>query len=171
MKKILSTVLFITLALNSIFASSNIVVNDTRYDVRYITDKKRLPDEGYQTVLSESTSWKVFSENHPSWNVLFNEENQKPTLAYGFAIPVQGVTVTDRAMNFINTYLLGYNLPLADLSVYSVTTNAQKFDYVNLLQTYQGLQVIDSRLQVKMTKAGEVIFFKTDIFNDINISI
>jgi len=170
MKKTYLVLLFALFATSSIFGSNNIVVNDTRYDVRYVINNRRLPDERYQSVLRESAAWKSFSENHPSWNVLFNEENQKPTLAYGAAIPVQGASVSDRAMNFIHTYLQDYNLPLADISIYSITTNAEKFDYVNLLQTYKGLQVIDSRLQVKMTKAGEVIFFKTDIFNDIKIS-
>jgi Zn-dependent metalloprotease len=169
MKKVYSIVLCAIGIPCSIFAGNTIIVNDTRYDVRYITNNKRQQDEGYQAVLRESPAWKTFSQKHPSWNVLFNEENQKPTLAYGAAIPLEGRTVTEKALNFIHSGLSDFSLPLADISIYSVTTNAEKFDYVNLLQTYKGLQVIDSRVQVKMTKSGEVIFFKTDIFDGINI--
>ena len=169
--KIYSSILLFATATSSVFASSNFVANDTRYEVRYFTNTKRLPDDKYQTFLRESTSWKTFAANNPTWSVVFNEENQKPQMAYGGAIPVSGASVQDKAMNFINTYLLDYKIPLADISLYSTTTNAQKYDHANFLQTYQGLKVIDSRIKIKMTKAGEVVYFKTDVFSDITIGI
>ncbi|TAL61538.1 MAG: T9SS type A sorting domain-containing protein [Bacteroidetes bacterium] len=161
----------VTISCNSIFASSNIVVNDTRYDVRYITNSKQLPDERYQSYLRENTPWKEFAAKNPTWSVLFNEENGKPRIAYGAAIQATGVTVQDKAMNFINTYLLSYRIPMADISLYSITTHAEKYNYANFHQLYKGLKVLDSRLKIKMTKEGGVVYFKTDVFNDINISL
>ncbi|MBI4931522.1 MAG: T9SS type A sorting domain-containing protein [Bacteroidetes bacterium] len=169
--KFYSSILLFSIGISSAaFASSNFVANDTRYEVRYITDNKRVPDDSYQTLLRKSSAWKSFYDNNPSWSVLFNEENQKPVMAYGEPIPVSGATVQDKALNFINTQLLSFKLPLADLSLKSVTTNAEKFDYANFFQTYQGLKVLDSRVMIKMTKAGEVVYFKTDVFSGINIS-
>ncbi len=170
MKQILLTpFLFLFVLLNSLFASSNFTANDTRYDVRYITNNKRTPDNAYQGFLRESAAWKSFYANNAGWNVLFNEENQMPVIAYGSPVPVSGATVQDKALNFINTQLVPFKLPLADLSLRSITTNAEKFDYANFFQTYQGLKVLDSRVMVKMTKSGEVVYFKTDVFNNISI--
>lgn len=168
--KLYSSIMLFATTISSAFASSNFVANDTRYDVRYITNSKRTPDDKYQAFLRESTSWKTFVANNPTWSVVFNEENQKPQMAYGGGISVAGATVQDKAMNFINAYLLDYKIPIADISLYSTTTHATKYDYANFHQTYQGLKVLDSRLKIKMTKAGEVVYFKTDVFSDINIS-
>lgn len=171
LKNYIPMLLFACAINNVSFASSNIVANDTRYDVRYYTNNKRQPDSNYQSTLRESASWKKFSEINPSWKVLFNEESQKPVIAYGDKISVPGVTIQDRALNFINTYLLPFNIPLADLSLKSASALAEKYDHVNFFQTYKGLEVIDSRVKIKMTKAGEVISFKTDVFSDIKINI
>lgn len=165
-----TSLLLFVISSSSVLASSNFTANDTRYEVRYITESKRLPDDKYQSLLRESAAWKSFFATNPSWSVLFNEENQKPVMAYGEPIPVSGTTVQDKAMNFINTNLLTFKIPLPDLSLKSVTTHAEKFDYANFFQTYQGLKVLDSRMMIKMTKAGEVVYFKTDVFSDIHIS-
>lgn len=166
-----SVLLFSFAVCGSAFAASNIVANDTRYDVRYISNPKRPPDDGYQALLRQTTPWRNFVNAHTTWSVLFNEENQKPRIAYGAGIMVTGATVQERAMNFIHTYLLGYQVPLADISLYSITTHAEKYDHANFIQTYKGILVLDSRLKVKMTKAGEVVYFKTDVFSDVKVDI
>ena len=47
----------------------------------------------------------------------------------------------------------------------------EKYNSVSFFQKYNGLDVIDSRLYVKMTKDNRLITFGLDIFSDIELSI
>jgi hypothetical protein len=150
-------------------SEGGIISNANKNDVRYIKNTKRLPDLMYQQQLRERSSWKNFVASNGTWYVVFNEENAKPHRAFGKPINVFGMTPEAKAMNFINSKLTAFNIPITDL-VYSNTGTSESYQYVHYYQKYQGLKVLNSDMYVKLTQAGEVVTFGCDVFNDIAIS-
>ena len=94
----------------------------------------------------------------------FNEHNRKPHRAFG-----EGISVTNPS-NFIVNNLSVFNVPFGDLRLTSETENGKYKNYI-YTQSYQDLEVLDSRLYMKMNKNNEVVVFGLDVFSDINISI
>lgn len=138
-------------------------------EIRYVQQHAAY-DEPFQRELVQLTNWRVFAQNHPSWHVIFNEGNRKPHRAYGNAIPVGPGDLQAKSWQFIAQELEGFEVPAADL-VLQNTRHSAKFSFVDFIQTYQGLEIINSRLNLKFTKQGEVIMFGLDVFNDIQLDI
>lgn len=114
--------------------------------------------------LRNGISWKEFQSLNPNWYVYFNEYNRKPHRAFG-----EGISVTNPS-NFIENNLSVFNVPFADLILASETENEKYKNYI-YTQSYHDLEVLDSRLYIKMNKNNEVVVFGLDVFSDINISI
>ena len=114
--------------------------------------------------LRNGISWKEFQSLNPNWYVYFNEYNRKPHRAFG-----EGISVTNPS-NFIENNLSVFNVPFADLILASETENEKYKNYI-YTQSYHDLEVLDSRLYMKMNKNNEVVVFGLDVFSDINISI
>jgi hypothetical protein len=49
-------------------------------------------------------------------------------------------------------------------------SNTSKYHYVDFYQSYQGLEVLNSRVTVRMTPDYKVVLFGADVYNDIAIS-
>lgn len=155
----------------SVFASGGgIAFNSDKSEVRYIRNTKRLPDAAYQAELRERPNWQNFLQQNGTWYVIFNEENARPHRAFGSPVQSFGANPHARALNFINTKLNEFNLPMSELQFTSVSSSAY-YDYVNFSQVYQGLPVLNSRLVVKMTHSGSVVMFGADVFSDISIPV
>lgn len=168
-RNLLAVVLLLCSGFGIMASEGGVISNANKNDVRFIKNNKRLPDVAYQQELRERDSWKNFMNANGTWYVVFNEENAKPHRAFGHPIPVFGMDAEAKALNFINTKLSGFSIPVSDLSLRS-NVNSQKFQYVHFFQKYNGLTVLGSDLYVKMTPDGKVISFGCDVFNDISIS-
>lgn len=138
-------------------------------EIRYVQNQAAY-DEPFQRELAQLTAWRFFAQRHPSWHVLFNEGNRKPHRAYGNAIPVGAGDLVAKSWQFIANELEGFQVPAADLVLLN-TRQSAKYQYVDFIQTYQGLEIINSRLNLKFTKQGEVVLFGLDVFNDIQLDI
>lgn len=153
----------------SILASEGgVISNANRNDVRYIKNTKRLPDVAYQQELRERDAWKNFMSANGTWYVIFNEENARPHRAFGKPVNVFGMDPQSRAMNFINSKLTGFNIPMSELQLRG-TSSSQSFQYVHFDQVHSGYKVLNSDLYVKMTQGGSVISFGCDVYTDISI--
>lgn len=148
-------------------SEGGVISNANRNDVRYIKNTKRLPDVAYQQELRERDAWKNFMSANGTWYVMFNEENAKPHRAFGKPINVFGMDPQTRAMNFINSKLGAFNIPVSQLTLRGSSVS-QNFQYVHFEQTHSGYKVLNSDVYVKMTPSGSVIAFGCDVFNDIN---
>src|SRR5205085_12215050 len=71
-------------------------------------------------------------------------------------------------MNFINTYLTDWKVPVGDLKFQTVSSS-NKYHNVIFYQTYNGIEVLDSRIYIKMTKDFRVNTWGIDFYK-INIS-
>lgn len=140
---------------------------DFEAEIRYQAQNRTF-DEPWQHHLRRSTHWNRFSSQHPSWHVVFNEGNSKPHRAYGNAIPTLGVDLEARSWDFIASKLAGFGIPTHELELIGVHHSA-KYGHVNFRQRHRGLNIINSRLQLKFTPAGEVVMFGLDVFDQVNV--
>jgi hypothetical protein len=164
-KNYLSTILmFASAAL--VAAEGGVISNADKNNIRYIKNIKRLPDVPYQKELRERDSWKNFLTANGTWYVTFNEENAKPHRAFGTPIPIFGMDAQSQAMNFINSKLTAFNIPVSELS-YASGGTSPSFNYVHYRQIHGGLKVLNSDVFVKLTPDGSVITFGCDVFNNI----
>lgn len=169
-----NTRLLFTLALCAIvsgaYAGGNLIFNHKSGNVTFIKDRQRTPDIQYQHQLRHAATWQNFMQAHGTWYVQFNEENALPHRAFGKPIPTTGGSFEARAMNFINSELSDYNIPATSLRLRTINENSKHVNAI-FLQEYQGLEVLWSRMYVKMTHTGEVILFGADVYDDIDMSI
>lgn len=138
-------------------------------EIRYVQQKQAF-DVSWQQHLKATTYWASFSQRHPSWHVLFNEENGKPNRAFGDPIRVSGPDLVAKSYQFMAEELSGFNIPVGQLELVR-THESPKYRFVNFHQLYQGLEIINSRLTIKFTKNDEVVLFGLDVFNDIQLNI
>ncbi len=137
---------------------------------RFITDNKRLPNEQLQKELRAKSAWQTFKQKNGDWWVQFNETNGKPHRSFGTPIALN-VTSSPQAsaLYFINNYLQDYVSNSSNLEFISAPIS-KKYIYTNFKQNYNGLEVLWSRLTVKMTLDNKVVMFGTDVYDDIAIS-
>ena len=160
MKKILF-VIFATIFCVPVFSGDHF--HKDEYEVRYIKQAIHLNTD-VQYHLRNGFAWKEFQSLNPNWYVYFNENNRKPHRAFG-----EGISIINPS-DFIVNNLSVFNVPFGDLRLTSETENEKYKNYI-YTQSYQDLEVLDSRLYLKMNKNNEVVVFGLDVFSDINISI
>ncbi|MBL0342480.1 MAG: hypothetical protein IPP71_17200 [Bacteroidetes bacterium] len=158
-----------TAMIHGSFASGHVKHNDDKLNKTFIENPKQLPDYAYQNLLRQKPFWQKFLNQNGSWNVIFNESSAMPHRAFGKPISVGGSDAKSTAMNFMSSQLRDFSIPNADL-VFSSTATGSKFFYVNFTQNYKGLEVLYSKVQIKMTHDFKVMQFGLDCYNNININ-
>ncbi|MEP7264624.1 MAG: M36 family metallopeptidase, partial [Bacteroidota bacterium] len=139
------------------------------YAVTFI-DRTQLLDKQYQQELINGNNWQSFLKNHNDWFAVFNENNGFPHRAFGTPVIISGVSdPASAATVFINSNLHTFINESVHLEQTGITTSP-KYIQVNYKQTWQGLEVLFSRLTVKMTHDYKVVLFGADVQNDININ-
>ncbi len=155
---------------SAVIAQDNMYSTEMKLEKTHITNNKRLPDEQFQRELRHSAPWQYFLQNNGTWYVTFNEENQKPHRAYGEPIPVYGGTPQQKVENFIADKLQDFRIPTQDLVLTGIG-ETEKHIFVNYKQTYQGLEVLDSRFTARLTHDSKLILWGADVYNDIDVAI
>ena len=139
------------------------------YEVRYIKEQLTT-DLALQQTLRNQNAWQNFLTQHPHWFVNFNEYNLKPHRAYGEPIELLiGNSIEDKALQFIQNELSSFNIPISDLYLLDVREN-EKYKYLDFKQKYNGLEVHDSRLYIKITQGDELVVFGLDVFFNNTVS-
>jgi hypothetical protein len=151
-------VIFATIFCNPIFSGDHI--DKDEFEVRYIKQAIHLNSD-VQYHLRNEIVWKEFQSVNPNWFVYFNENNRKPHRAFG-----EGISITSPS-DFIVNNLSVFDVPFGDLQLTSETENKKYKNYI-YTQYYKDLEVLDSRLYLKMNKNNEVVIFGLDVFSDIN---
>lgn len=163
-----SILILLTLFSLSVFATNHVHGVKDENEVRLITTNKRTPDVQYQDYLRHQPNWQNFIAEHGAWYVHFNETNAKPHKAFGKPIIVPGSDAVDKATYFMNEMLDGFNIPIEQLEFASTSRNIHA-QHVFFKQTYQGRDVLNSRLSVRLTATGEVVGFSADVFSNVSI--
>lgn len=141
-----------------------------REAVTFIKDRQRLPDEAWQSELRHRSAWRQFLAEHGTWYVHFNEENGKPHRAFGRPIATSGANPQERAQQFIQQELDAFGIPVGELELKSVAPTS-KHTYIHFGQRHQGLDVLFSRMMVKLNADGRVIGFGADVYDAIDVDV
>lgn len=145
--------------------------HDTPYNRTFVKNNKEQLNYVKQQQLRNSMPWKLFVQRHADWSVIFDERSGMPHRAYGNGIKITSVgDAASKAMSFIQTEMTSFNISTDNLVLRSAH-DSKKYQYVDYYQTYLGLEVLNSRVTVRMTKDDRVILYGADVFNDIAISI
>lgn len=164
MKKVLMLMISLIITISS-FATKHTC--DDKNEVRYISGKRELNTQ-YQEYLRNQSLWQDYLSTNGDWYVIFNENNQLPHRAFGNPILLNnGISTTDKVLNFLttNNFILPNDLRLSDQN------RNEKHINLSLIQYYNNLHVINSRLYAKLSLNKELLVFGLDIHNNINISI
>ena len=161
---ILSFIIFFS---NPISATKH--THDDPNEIRYVKEEIRLNDK-LQSSLRSQNAWQNFLIENPNWFTYFNEYNYKPHRAFGSPIKLNSSGSTkDKIDFFISNSLSEFNLP-ENLFLDNKNSNS-KFKHFNYSQRFNNLDVIDSRLYIKLSLNDEIISFGLDVYSDINISV
>ncbi|MGB3074314.1 MAG: T9SS type A sorting domain-containing protein, partial [Chitinophagales bacterium] len=94
-----------------------------------------------------------------------------PHRAYGSGITLSGSgDAASKAFQFIKTEMASFNINTDQLKLRS-SHASPKYNYVDYYQTYQGIEVLNSRVTVRSTKDDRVVLIGADVFNDIQLNI
>lgn len=170
MKRILllfATVCMITHA----YSHSHILHSDASHQVRFMDDSKRLPDHRFQEQLRNTIPWQQFLSQHGDWWVQFNETNARPHRAMGTPIATNiqtGPAAT--ALHFLNTNAAAW-LPSGIQLEFVSATETQKYVQPNFIQRHNGLEVLWSRVTVKLTAdLKQAVMFGIDAYDNIQVN-
>jgi len=151
------------------FAGGNVKHHDDPLRKTFITNTKSQLDYALQQTLRAQPNWKNFLQQNGHWNVLFNEQSGMPHRAFGKPVSVPGSDAKSTALNFISNQLGEFRVPMSDMQFNAVATNS-KYHYVSFNQFYQGLEILFSKVQVRMTHDYSVNEFTLDCYNNIALS-
>jgi len=143
--------------------------NSDPYEVRFI-DRPIVDDLTQQAFLRSSETWQAFRSENGIWNVKFNEASAMPHRAFGQPIQMNAQNEQEAAELFMAEHLNEFGVNDLDLNFDSNISNG-KHSWVNFKQFHQGLEVLWSRMVVKVTPEMKVIMFGADVFTDIELSV
>lgn len=135
----------------------------------YITKAEVKYHAATQQRLQQSVEWRSFVQRHPGWMVHFNEHNQLPHRAYGSPIAVAGNTLAEKAARFLQQEYPKAFLQLNGFKKLNEVISS-KYQYLNYVQLYNGLEILNSRLTFKFTLSGDLVMFGCDIIKELNVS-
>jgi len=168
--KLLKLLLIILLMSIGNLSATDIHGGKDRFEKRYILDAKKMPDLKTQKRLRQSEAWKSFQRSFGNWYVSFDERSGMPHRASGKPIAVNGSNPTLAALSFIQNQLSGFSIPIHDLQ-FQTENFSGKYYNVFYKQKYQGLDVLNSHVFVKMTPELKVSTFALDVFNISGLSV
>lgn len=167
--KSLNILFAVILLTGDVFASGHPVHYNDALLKTFIVNPKQLSDNEVQNQMASQSFWQNFVAQNQTWKGMFNENSGMPHRAFGKPIAVPGFDAKSSAENFMTNQLAEFRIPSGDLQFRSVSTN-QKYHYVNYVQHYQGLEVLFSNVQVRMTHGYLVNQFALDCYPAISIS-
>jgi hypothetical protein len=131
-------------------------------EVRLPISAARMPDRPWQQNLAEAPVWRAFIQEHPGWQVEFNEGTGLPHRAYGPPITVPGASPEQRADDFLRSLAGRFGIPWNELQR-SALRATSKGVFVHYEQMRQGIPVIAGHAMVKLDAQQRVIAFALDV--------
>jgi hypothetical protein len=118
---------------------------------------------------NNAPQWQSFVQQYPQWGAHFKANNNMPHRAMGNAITLPGTNAQQVSNYLLNTTLAAYNIPTGELVL---TSNKRDNKYINInyKQVHNGMEVLFSRVTVRLTHQHKVVMFGADAYNDIQFT-
>ncbi|MBI3193554.1 MAG: choice-of-anchor D domain-containing protein [Ignavibacteriae bacterium] len=132
-------------------------------------------DNRKQIEFSSSNEWMNFTKRHGAWSVQWNEVTGTPHRAFGDAIQIPGYRLISKeniqqaARDFLSSQQEVLKINPSELQFVRATPVNGRW-YVSYRQTYHGLEVLFSEIELRIFSNGNVMAFGVDYFNNINVS-
>ncbi len=129
-----------------------------------------------QRMLSRSSDWVNFTIANGQWSVTWNEATGTPHRAYGNAIRIPGYShlssanVQNAALSFLNANSSLLKTELADLKFVRATQIHNRW-YVSYMQTYKGIPVLLSEVELRLYENANIMAFGSDWYSDISVPV
>ncbi|MEM8558665.1 MAG: T9SS type A sorting domain-containing protein [Bacteroidota bacterium] len=133
------------------------------------------PSMARQQALSAGPSWQAFRAEHGAWSALWNESTGTPHRAFGPSAGIPGVgrlsadNVAAAGEVFIRTHPELFGAPVEELRRVGAVEADRRF-YVSYLQTYEGLDVLLSEVELRIFENGRVMAFGATTYPDIEVN-
>jgi hypothetical protein len=137
---------------------------------RYIKDSRILPDLSKQSQIRAGNAWKTFRQKHKNWYVSFDERSGMPHRATGTPISTGASNAMDASGQFISEHLSLFLAEIPDLKLQTQNFSG-KYHNVFYIQQYRGLDILNSRVFVKLTPDFKVSTFGFDVFDIRELSV
>lgn len=170
MKKIICAILLMAFAGSQVNGHGHVAGYTDPLKKTFIENPKQLPDLTYQNSLRSAGYWQEFVAGNGHWNVIFDESSGMPQRAFGKPVSVGGSDIRSTALNFLNSNLSGFMIPMSTLEFRSEVSGG-KYHYANWKQQYQGLEVLYTNVQVKMTHDYRVMQFALECHRNISVDV
>jgi hypothetical protein len=115
---------------------------------------------------NKQSAWKNFEAKHANWGCKFNPYTGMPHRAVGPGINIGNGNPAQLALQFLQTELAAYNIPVNELALIS-NKNDGKYTNVNYKQVHNGHEVCFSRINVRLTQDNKIIMAGVDVYNNI----
>ncbi len=161
--------LTLTLFAISIVSFGSAQDHNSQEEISFISGEQ-LPDRNNQKVLKEQSAWQEFERRYGAWYVEFDELSGQPHRAFGKPILINNNgDIAANAKYFIEHQLSGFSTSSLDIRLDNARTS--KYHYVDFVQYYNDLEVLNSRITLRITLDNRVAMFGLDIFNDIDLPL
>ena len=130
----------------------------------------------YTTSSQKETAWSAFSEKHGDWTFAMDAIKNKPFRAFGKPIQINSFATINQdnaekaARQFIEDNSNEFKISNSDLTLSSAVKVAQLW-YVRFYQSYQGVRIINSTLELRIREDAKVIAFGLKTFDDVQVGI
>jgi hypothetical protein len=127
-----------------------------------------------QLEFSRSAAWQAFTGQHGSWGVLWNEATGTPHRAFGEALRIPGFAgitvenIQDAAMTFLSANAEALKIDPLALRLVRVSEVNGRW-YVSYRQTYKGLDVLFSEIEIRISRSANVVAFGSDFYPAIAV--
>lgn len=129
--------------------------------------------EAVQSKLNHSHQWRKLKEK--KWRCVWNEDTGTPHRAWGPPLAIDGYRKITRenaetaALSFLAMYKDNFSIRTAFLALDRIT-HIKDIWYITFHQTFDGIPVLFSRIELRITDEAKVFLVGADYFNDIRLS-
>jgi len=131
---------------------------------------------GYTQAPLRTPEWSAFFNANGKWTVLVDKATLTPHRAFGKPVQIKNFdnvtidNVESASMQFLRDYSNLLNINPDNLKLIN-TKKVNKLWYVGYKQVYKGIEVLLSKVEMKIREDGKVIAFGVDYYNNMNVNI
>ncbi len=119
--------------------------------------------------------WKAFSQKNGAWSLMIDRATGTPRCAFGEPVKIAGFShITGDNVEEASRQFLRENQELFGIDINNIRMIRKDLVngkwYVSFRQYYKGLEVLLSRIELRIVETGKVMAFDIEYFNNIGIS-
>jgi len=126
--------------------------------------------------LQSSKAWDEFRKEYGTWTIMFDKLTKTPRRAFGNPIQINGFNeinkenIEEASLAFLNKFANLFNINTNELKIKNVSQVKNKW-YVKFSQIHNGIELLLSEVDLRISDDGKVFSFGVDFFNNIDVDL